>query len=43
MEQEKLTKIKETTEGVIAAMGLDSQVSLSEESLGGVLVKVTSQ
>lgn len=43
MEQEKLTKIKETAEGVIAAMGLDGQVSLSEEPLGSVLVSVASQ
>ena len=43
MEQEKLTKIKETTEGVLAAMGLDGSVSLSEESAGGILVDITSQ
>lgn len=43
MDQEKLAKIKETTEGVIAAMGLDGQVSLSEEASGGVLVNVASQ
>ncbi|MBU2037289.1 KH domain-containing protein [Patescibacteria group bacterium] len=42
MEQEKLSKIKEVAEGVIAAMGIDGRVSLSEEA-SGVLVNVESQ
>lgn len=43
MDQEKLTKIKESVEGVIAAMGLDGQVTLSEEDSGSLLVNVASQ
>ncbi len=43
MEQEKLTKIKKVTEEVIAAMGLDGRVSLTEEESGGLLVNVDSQ
>lgn len=44
MEQEKLLKIKEITEGFISAMGLDGQVAVSqEETQGGFLVNITSQ
>lgn len=43
MDQEKLAKIKESAEGVIAAMGLDGQITLNEEDSGGILVNVASQ
>lgn len=43
MEQEKITKIKELTEGFIVAMGLDGQVSVDEDGSGGLLVNIVSR
>lgn len=42
MEQEKLNKIKEVTDGLISAMGLNGQVTVSEDTLGGILVGIES-
>ncbi|MBU3901314.1 KH domain-containing protein [Patescibacteria group bacterium] len=43
MEQEKLDKIKEIIEGLIAATGFDGRVSLREEPNGGLVANIDSQ
>jgi len=43
MEQEKIAKIKEITEGFISAMGLDGLAVISEDASGGLLVGIESR